>query len=570
MKRGMSSAIVFTLLMVLFPLNFVLAENVAQTITLEPGWNSVFLEVEPASTDPTAVFSSVTFNPGTAIDDLLSVWRWNPRTSTVEFIQDPNTLLPEQPGWMVYYPGNTMLTNLHAVNGETAYLVHLGGSATVTWTVEGQPVIPRIDWKPNAFNFVGFHFIAGNEPFFENFFSSSPAHAGQDIYILNDLGAWEKVSSPNDTFMKAGEGFWIYCMGSSVFTGPLAVQPRQSAGLPYGKTLSEQDLTIFNHSATDMNVNLSFSNLTGNLYYWTFNPAQARALWEPFPSPLALAVPAGQSQTVRVGLKRAGLTADMDYEANLSVSEAATSGMEVLVPLSATGVSYAGLWVGDATINKVSEPANVSDPDTPVKTGSAFSFRLIIHVGPSGSAVILSHVIQMWQEGTWKPDPNDPGKLIVDQPGYFVLLADDARIPDYSGSALLDGRPVGRRISAPVFPRIDANERAMGTMNPVAGNSLATTITLEADDPTNPFRHLYHPDHNQPSQSRQVIRDISLTFSDTDADGNPISGIFEMTQGSSQVGGIYTETVYQIHKDPLKLQGTFLLHKVSEVDTLIE
>jgi len=57
----------------------------------------VFLEVEPPSPDPAVVFSSV--------PDLQSVWMWNPDTGTVQFVQDPNTLLPEEPRWLVYIPG---------------------------------------------------------------------------------------------------------------------------------------------------------------------------------------------------------------------------------------------------------------------------------------------------------------------------------------------------------------------------------------------------------------------------------------------------------------------------------
>ncbi|MBW1682366.1 MAG: hypothetical protein JRJ83_13190 [Deltaproteobacteria bacterium] len=411
----------------------------------------------------------------------------------------------------------------------------------------------------------------GAEPSFGTFFSSAPALAGQDIYVLNNTtGTWDKVAEPGTVSMKRGEAFWVYCKGSSTFTGPLAVQPSQSGGLQFGTTLSEQELVVRNDSDATMEVELVFSDLNSHLYYWTFSQAQNRAVWEPFPTSLVLSLAARSSQAVRIGIRRAGLTAGAPYEANLSVSQKDQPGMELLVPLGVTGIGYSGLWVGNASITEVNEPANAAQPDKPVKTGSEFSFRLIVHVDQVGTARLLDHVTQMWQEGTWKPDPLDPGKLVVDDPGYFVLVANDARIPDYSGSALLDGRPVGRRISAPAFPRIPPDERTLGTLNPTPGSTLSGTITLAADDPTNPFLHLYHPDHRQASQSRQVVRDITLTFSDTDAAGNPIPGIFEMTKGSTQLGGIYEETIWGLHKQQLKIRGTFLLHRVSEVDTLVE
>jgi hypothetical protein len=337
----------------------------------------------------------------------------------------------------------------------------------------------------------------------------------------------------------------------------------------------EQNILLRNNSAADKTASLSLSALNDTVYYWVFDPANEAAGWEAFPSPLNLTIPAGESQKLRLGVKRVGLTADTTYEANMTITDQA--GMQILVPVSVTGISYAGLWVGDATITRVSEPANGSDSDTPVKTGSEFSFRLILHAGDTGPVRLLSQVIQMWQEGTWKPDPNDLGKLIVDQPGYFVLLVDDDLIPLYSGAALRDGRLVGRRISAPAFPSLMAAQGQMGgtaasdgALNPSSGKTLTVGITLAPDDPTNPFRHRYHPDHKLPEQSYHVLRSITMTFKDEDGDGKPITGVPTLGWGSSELGGIYKETITGLHKNDLHMEGSFLLHKVSNVGTLTQ
>ena len=544
-----------------------------QNITLKPGWNAVFLEVQPQSTNPATVFN--------LINNLESVWMWNPQTSTVEFIQDPTMPVPQGSTWLVYYPADPILTNLHAIQGETAYLIKLGGSVDVNWTVTGEPAIPHIDWKPNSFNFVGFHLAPGQEPFFDEFFSSSAAHTGQDIYILNNTsGNWEKVTEPLTTTMLRGEAFWIFCHGYSEFTGPLSVQLEQFSGLHYGTTLQEQSLMFRNNSAAAKNVSLSLSALNNTVYYWVFDPAQQEAGWTPFPSPLELQVPAGDKQNLRLGVKRVGLTADTTYEANMTVTDG--QGIEILLPVSVTGISYSGLRVGDATITEVNQPSNGSDPDTPVSTGSEFSFRLIMHADDTGTVRLLSQVIQMWQEGTWMPDPNDLGKQIVDQPGYFVLFADDALIPNYSGSAMRDGQLVGRRISSTAFPSLTLVDGAMdgeavpgGDFDPAPDNDLSVPdtdlhiqLTIAQDDPTNPFRHMFNPDHKDPAQSYEVVRDIIFTFSDVDTAGIPITGVPSLSWGSSEIGGIYNETITGLHKDTLKIKGTFLLRKVSEIETL--
>ena len=95
------------------------AQWVTQTITLNPGWNAVYLEVQPANSDCDAVFAGIPVE---------SVWAWNRRFSSVQFIQDANQLVPGQPDWLVYLPSDQparATRNLFAVQGARAYLIKL-------------------------------------------------------------------------------------------------------------------------------------------------------------------------------------------------------------------------------------------------------------------------------------------------------------------------------------------------------------------------------------------------------------------------------------------------------------
>jgi len=619
MRQSISVSAKLLLLLTLtfcFPGKETYAAPVKQTITLHRGWNAVFLEVQPQSTDPSFVFSEDTFTPAEAVDDLESVWKWNPQLSTVEFIENPGTPVQDNLNWSVYYPdssihGNSMLITLHAINGGTAYMIHLEGSGgDVEWTVTGEPTIPRIDWKSNSYNLVGFHLDDENPPLFNDFFSSSQAHSDPDHppYILKDTGGnreWKQVTGPSER-MQRGEAVWVYCSGYSeftgsqsgnqtdlhtskgeLFTGPLSVLLDQGEGLHYGKMLDELNLTVKNNSdATISNiaiqeVNSGFPGSSELLYYWTFDGENNIAGWQLLSTISPLTIDSGESQKLRIGVKRIGLEADTEYAANLQISDESNN---ILVPVSVEGISYSGLWFGNATITKVSQPSNYSDPDTPVKAASPFSFRMIIHVTPAAEGTeakpeirLLSQVIQMWQEGTWKPDPNDMGRQIVDQPGHFVLLTNDDLIPQYSGSAMRDGQLVGRRISAQNFPNLITNEQMlMGEkedsdgrdLNPFGTKPLCLTITLQKDDPTNPFRHMFHPDHKESEQSYKILRDITLTFSDKDSEGKLITGVPTLSWGSSELGGVYTEEITGLHRNHLFIEGIFQLHKVSDVEEL--
>ena len=112
-------------LFLLFMTTGVKAESITQTITLSPGWNAIFLEVEPDNGPlPADVFGSI-LDP--IIPDLISVWTWNPNTGTVEFIQNSEEVIPDQRNMLVYYtdPPPALESTMNSVPGNKAYLLSL-------------------------------------------------------------------------------------------------------------------------------------------------------------------------------------------------------------------------------------------------------------------------------------------------------------------------------------------------------------------------------------------------------------------------------------------------------------
>ena len=76
------------LIALVFVASPLLAQWTTQAVTLRPGWNAVFLEVQPEPEDPERLFSGL---------PIASVWMWNKRFSTVQFIEDLDTLIPPSP-----------------------------------------------------------------------------------------------------------------------------------------------------------------------------------------------------------------------------------------------------------------------------------------------------------------------------------------------------------------------------------------------------------------------------------------------------------------------------------------
>jgi hypothetical protein len=325
-------------------------------------------------------------------------------------------------------------------------------------------------------------------------------------------------------------------------------------------------------------------NLTNQVYGWS---PLTSALEKPDVAP-------GQEWELRLEVLRNQMlpsgNPEAQYQTLLEVAD--DTGSRWLVPVTAYGFQggsspaagggnfqsasvphpRAGLWVGAVTLGKVNQPSHPTTPNAPQPTDTQAQFRLLVHVNEQGQARLLQKVIQMWKDGTTKPDPMDPSKLVVDQPGHYVLLTDEALVANYSGAGLIDGQPVGRRLSSAAFcfkepiPMAASGDFGAGT------NTCA--VVLGYNDALNPFKHAFHPDHNnldenyaqtlpEGLESFTVQRQIQLEFQAQDPNGFQLAG-----WGDTQLGGKYRETVTGIHKSPIYVEGTFRLHQASRVGLL--
>lgn len=201
-----------------------------QEISLNAGWNAVFLEVEPIDPEPQRVFGSL------PIDKVATLFQ-GPTTN--QFVTDPGVDLFQSRGWGVWYAPKqpeAFLKSLDSIEGNRAYLVH--AKSACVWRATGSVRFQHVDWQPDAFNLVGFSVRANGGPTFAEFFSGSKAHTGQLIYRLVD-GRWKQVLQPSAESMRSGEAFWIKCKGPSDYQGPLRVECGSAQGLQLRQGVSE-------------------------------------------------------------------------------------------------------------------------------------------------------------------------------------------------------------------------------------------------------------------------------------------------------------------------------------------
>src|SRR4051794_38646892 len=88
------------------------AQWTTQTISLRSGWNAVYLEIQPEQSDCDVLLAGLPIE---------TVWRWNRRFSSVQFIQDPNQLIREPDAWLVWIPAN------HPAAGRSTLFILEGG-----------------------------------------------------------------------------------------------------------------------------------------------------------------------------------------------------------------------------------------------------------------------------------------------------------------------------------------------------------------------------------------------------------------------------------------------------------
>ncbi len=553
------------------------AEWTTQEIVLQPGWNAVFLLVQPSENRCEQVFAAV---------PVKSVWSWVKRFTSVQFVQDPEDLLPEMPDWLTYFPPGhpqAFLTDLYALHAGQCYLIELDGTAPRTLVLEGKTEIRKTEWIPNSFNLVGFHVDSAAPPTFQKFFAGDAALAGQAVYRTLANGKNEVISNLASARLRKGEAYWVYCKGASSFSGPLKVDFDLREGLDYGKDLVEHTLRLKNDSAEERMVTVRLrpskrpvkSKVKEDLPAYGGDVALSfmRLLaWYPLEAPLTFSLAGGKEQDVRLAVRRAAMKkqgiSEAVYESLLEVSD--NQGSYFQIPVSAkAGTSMAGLWVGNVKANAVSEAGNAADSATPTPAASEFTFRILVHVDASGTGRLLQHVTLMQVQAVLQADPDNPGQFIQTAPARYVLLSNDNLISQYEGVSTRDGKIVGRRISTPVF--------AFRDPVPMTGSlatALEASLTMPYDDALNPFLHRYHPDHDnnnerytgtlaEGKESFTFGRTIRLEFSAEDPED-----IDPPEWGDKLLGGTYRETITGVHKRDLHVQGTFLLTRIVDVALL--
>lgn len=555
------------------------AQWVSQSIPLKPGWNAVHFTVDPEPRTCDSIFTN------SAIE---SVWMWNRQFSAVEFDIDPADLIPEDPHWLLWLPPSdprAFLSTFFGVNAHGAYLVRVEtNSAPFAITVKGRPSPPDTEWYPHALNLIGFPIHPAAPPTFEGFFEPTEyvsAESGHDpeIFTINTSGRAVPVVQPYRDRMAEGAAYWIQCRGGACdYYAPFSVDADGAGELDFGDKLRERTLTVHNESATE-SLPITLRHLPSEaapdgqpevagdvlLSYYAPDPAAHTSEWVNLPASMDKTLAPGETWHLRLGVRRAEFAPYIPsgphgyaWQSVLQIEDQAQSA-RIRVPVTVREAPllfamnpsehpiYEGLWVGTVRLTQVNRPHvgtnGFWDTTTMEPVDLAFNMRLILHVDSNGTSRLLQRCILAWDD--------DLGTN-----GAYALYADESLAP-------VDAEDV-TRIGSTAFHPMDPVVMS-GSMT----GALTCTVTLGYNDPVNPFKHTYHPMHDNKDadfsdtplpdgeESWTVQREITLDFS-----AHTDEHLVDPVWGYDEHEGEYYETMDGLRKHPVRTAGTFRLRRI--------
>ena len=219
-----------------------------------------------------------------------------------------------------------------------------------------------------------------------------------------------------------------------------------------------------------------------------------------------------------------------------------------------------GVWLATVSVNKVVDVNNQAAGAT--STSTEFPLRLLLHVDAGGTVRLLKEMIAMTDSATNK----------------VVAVADSSLASGYTGVVSRGDTKVGLRTSAIGYDFKGSTKDCTGI--PGSSGTVACTVPLLSDDPTNPFLHRYHPDHDNLSddysttvtEAYAITRTMTLTFSSR-YPANPDLPALPATSnplgwGATELGGTYSETIAGLHKSNLSVSGWFTMKRIAAIADL--
>jgi hypothetical protein len=392
--------------------------------------------------------------------------------------------------------------------------------------------------------------------YFASFPKATASPAKVFKYIGGDLNANNPMQiSVSSERIDRNTAYWFETAVVSDFTAPVEYELPGTSGIAFGRTATYLTMGVMNRTSSALTLTFATetsepapagqTGITGPvpLTYRTFDSMTNSYVETPVSGSFNVSVPANGRLDLQFGVDRSQMSDSSEaiYASFLQITDSAGLS-NVRMPLSAQLASSAGLWIGEVSVTHVGSTVPGSPGST---TTRPFPLRMIVHVDNNGLSRLLSQVFL--------------GPLASGLTG--VTTRESLLHPERKAEAM-------RLVSS----QMPLDRVISGSGSFAVGSSLAYQVVLPFDDPTNPFVHQYHPDHDNRdpnllplkagTESYDITRECSFEFTETPPDGSSITG-----WGTSVYGGNYSELIKGLNKatQNLTTSGTFNFRRLSEI-----
>ena len=553
----------YFLLMTLLGLASARAQWVTRSYPLVTGWNGIWLAGDASYTTVADLFA--------AYPAVTEVWRWNPNADQTNFVQTPSEPTTSSDEWTVWKRNDSDEQLLSRMVANSSYLIR--STAATTLNVKQLVVPPTATWLISGANFLGFPSAGSgiSAPTISRYLASYPSASTTVLapttkiykYIGGELGPGNPLQvAPGTEILEKGKAYWFNVATVGNFTAPVEYEVASSAGLAFGRTQAVMSVGITNRSTTSLTLTVALGAsesapgsqpaVSGGvpLTQRVFNSSTNSYTETPMGGSFTVTIAASGRTTLDFGIDRSKMTgtADAFYASILRFTDSAGLS-DVSLPVSGQTASTAGLWLMNTQVSQVSQ---VNSPvGSNSTTPQPFPLLFLAHVDSAGNARLLSEAFV--------------GKLTTTGNPVGICIS-ESRVLGFSASDL---KPV--RYFASQMPTSITSILGTGAM--ATGSTLSWVIPILFNDPTNPFVHNYHPDHDNLNakgealtagqESFTINRNCQFTFTADPPDGNYVAG-----WGTTVLGGNYLESISGLHKQVLQVGGTFRMRRISEIASI--
>ncbi|MES2572034.1 MAG: hypothetical protein V4710_18510 [Verrucomicrobiota bacterium] len=201
-----------------------------------------------------------------------------------------------------------------------------------------------------------------------------------------------------------------------------------------------------------------------------------------------------------------------------------------------------GLWIGTVRLDKVTEPSGTLAP-----TAKVFEFRIIFHVDAGGNPRLLKDVIVVQNDHDFDPATPPQVRLITDLNFGFLNSASIVR---------RNGKAAAIRYGTSAYHFPEPEKPAPGVF--AAGKGVSFNLDSGENDPLNPFRHKFHPDH---ARGLAYLRRVAISFEGASVADAPGYGV-------KRLRGTYKEAIENLTNKQIEMSGSLILDRISTVATL--